>query len=217
MLIALLFTTAQASDFAALYTDSGWDSVGTTSTKDAGDVVIEVKVIDGTSCLRGTLNVNVPAKRLFEVVTDIPASPSFSSEKLIASNLLARNGDSFDYYQHLDVPSWTMAENRFWVLRGTNTSGGDTLAFQWDQFDWRSAYPELAATLKTDHSSSIEPTPNFGAWKFTETAENTRGVYYLCSNPGGNIPEWVQKAAATKTVPNTVADVVREARRRAEM
>ncbi len=215
MLTALLLTSAMASDFDTLYADAGWEEVTVAKTKDAGEVDIRLKVIEGGPCLRGTLQVNVPAKNLYDVVTDIPSAPSFSSEALHASRFLSQKEKHSEYYQHLDVPNWTMAADRYWVLRGTDLSTADTLVYQWDRFDWKASYPELAASIAAEHASAVEVSPNFGAWKFTEKDGTTHAKYYLCSNPGGNLPEWLQKAAATKTLPNTVADVVREARKRA--
>ena len=43
----------------------------------------------------------------------------------------------------------------------------------------------------------------------------TEARYYICSDAGGTLPEWLKKAAATKTLPGTISDAVREGRKRA--
>ncbi|MCB9674789.1 MAG: hypothetical protein H6737_06705 [Alphaproteobacteria bacterium] len=216
----LWMSIALAADWSALADPSGWELVATGSHEHAepgggtSPIEIRLKTIDGTRCLQGTTVVGLDRDVLYDVVTDVPAAKDFSSETLLAAEVLGRDGKSVDYYQHLDVPGWTMANDRFWVLRGTDTSAGDVRSFRWERFDWRTAYPELAKRIEADHKGSVEPDPNYGSWRFEPADGKTRAVYTLCSNPGGSLPEWVQKAAATRTLPGTIGDVMREAGRR---
>ncbi len=214
VLAALTATTATAADWDALLADTGWEEVGQSSTKATGDIDIKLKEIGGHPCLRGHAVVDAKIDALYDVVTDVPAAKDFSSETLFDSRVLGRDADAIEYYQHLDVPNWTMASDRFWVLRGEPASSGDVRAFRWDRFDWRSKYPDLASDIDTNYSSSVEPDPNWGQWMFQPKGAQTEATYFICSNPGGSLPEWLQKAAATKTLPGTMADVVREAQKR---
>jgi hypothetical protein len=214
MLSLLLVAAASAADFDALLSDTGWEEVDRVDRKELGTAVVRVKTIEGGRCLQGDVTVDVPVDILLDVVTDIPAARRFSSEKLIAARELGREGGAVHYYQHLDVPNWTMAADRYWVLSGQQVTEGDRTSFRWQRFDWRSRYPDLAVELDRDHPDAVEPVPNWGAWVFQPADGRTRARYYLCSDPGGSLPDWLQKAAATKTLPNTMADVVREAQRR---
>ncbi len=215
LIFALLSSAALAADFDTLLADSGWEVVAEPSTKETGPIDLRLKVIDGTQCLRGRAVVDVPIANLYDVITDVPSAKNFSSETLLESKVIGHSGASVDYYQHLDVPSWTMASDRFWVLRGAPADEGTTRAFRWQRFDWRAAYPDLAKSIDTDHSSAVEPTPNWGTWQFTPSDNGTVAVYYICTNPGGSLPEWLARRAAVQTFPDTMGDVVREAMKRA--
>lgn len=209
-----LVSAAVAADFDAMFAADGWAAAATSSAEETGEIVLSTKVIDGNTCLRGEATVTASIDKLAEVVADVPAAAEFSSEKLIASRVLGRDGDRVEYYQHLDVPNWTMVANRFWVLQGTASVDGETRSYRWDRFEWREKYADLAAELARDHASAVEPNPNFGGWVFTPEGSAVKATYYLCSNAGVSLPEWVQRAAATRTLPGTMADVVREAQRR---
>lgn len=108
-----------------------------------------------------------------------------------------------------------MAADRYWVLEGWGATEGELTSYRWERFEWREQYPELAKRLDTEHVGAVEPNPNYGAWTFQPKGEVVESRYYVCSNPGGSLPEWLQKMAATKTLPGTMGDAVAEARRRA--
>lgn len=205
---------APAADFDALLSPSGWELRGSTEHDLLGTVQISTKEIQGLTCLQGTALVQARAGTMLAVVEDIDAALSWSRAGLIGTRILGRQGNAIDYYQHLDVPDWTMAADRYWVLRSmVSTAADGAVQFRWDRFDWRSQYPDLAAELDRDHPKAVEPDPNFGAWSFRDGAAGSELRYFLCTE-SGNLPSWLQKAAATKTVPDAMADVVREARRR---
>ena len=205
-----------SADFDALLSDSGWESVGSKSTNETGPMSLHAKTIAGTVCVRAVAEVDVPADTVYEVITDVPAAQRFSSETLLESRVLGRDGANVHYYQHLDVPGWTMASDRYWVLSGHEVRTESSRAFRWQRFDWKTAYPDLAKAIASEHPAAVEPLTNYGSWVF-EAADGgkTRATYLICSDPGGSLPEWLKRQAATKTLPNTVQDVMREARKRA--
>lgn len=210
----ILMATAGAAPWADLLDESGWVKAGSPTTTETGAIDLRTKTIAGLPCVRGEATVQVAPEKLQAVVTDIPSAKKWSSETLIASRELGRSGGSVDYYQHLDVPGWTMASDRYWVLRGTPSVNGTTHEFRWDRFDWKAAYPALATEISTKHSGSVEPATNYGAWSFTGKEGGTQVRYTICSDPGGSIPDWLKETAATKTLPATMADVVREGKKR---
>lgn len=210
-----LLVAAHAANFDTLLATTGWSDIGKDNKPETGPMTLHLKEIDGVQCLRAVAHVDVPADTIYEVVTDVPAAREFSSETLLASRVLGSKGRAVHYYQHLDIPGWTMASDRYWVLEGRDASTEATRTFRWDRFDWRTQYPELARELDTEHPGAVEPVTNYGAWVLAAEGAGTRAEYYICSDPGGSLPEWLKKTAATKTLPNTVADVMREARKRA--
>lgn len=204
---------APAPPWDTLLSDEGWSQVATPSTP-TGQIDLRLKEIGGKPCLRGEVAVEVGADALLQTATDIDHSMDFSRESLQASKVLQSEGTRVDYYQVLDVPDWTMAADRFWVLRGEKQVSGEDQTFRWNRFDWRTDYPELAKELDDKHAGAIEPETNWGAWVFRPVEGKTLVRYHLCSSAGGALPEWLQKAAATKTLPNTMADVIEEAKKR---
>lgn len=206
--------SAAAADFDALLSPDGWELRGSAEHALLGPVEISTKDLAGVTCMVGAARVQASARTMLGVVDDIDGALSWSTAGLIDTRVLGRQGASVDYYQHLDVPDWTMAADRYWVLRREIVTGSDgAVVFRWDRFDWRSAYPDLAAELDRDHAKAVEPVPNFGAWSFLDQGDQALVRYYLCTE-SGKLPGWLQKAAATKTVPDAMADVVREARKR---
>jgi|GEM_PF-1501525 len=215
-LLSSLSSPARAEDarFASLLSDQGWEQAGKANNALLGEVLLALKDVEGTRCLLGSATVDAKAATMLAVVQDIPGATSWSTAGLTASRVLGKDGVKVDYLQVLDVPDWTMASDRYWVLRGAPATEADgSMAFRWDRFDWRAAYPLVATELDRDLPKAVEPAPNFGAWDFKEQAGGTLLRYYLCTE-SGSLPTWLQKAAATKTLPSTMADVVREAHRR---
>lgn len=214
-LLALgLAHAADAPPWDALLGDEGWSQLATPTSSSGHTVDLRLKEIGGIPCLRGEVRGVWSVASLMATAADIEGSPKFSSEKLHASEVLARTDRSMDYLQILDVPDWTMAADRFWVLRAEQFERGGGTGFRWQRFDWKAAYPQLATRLATDHADAVEPDPNWGAWLFTPVEGETLVRYHLCSNAGGSLPGWLQKAAATRTLPGTMGDLLLEATRR---
>jgi hypothetical protein len=196
-------------------TEVDWRALTAVSAKETGEIVVEQKTVSGTLCLRGRMTIPTAPDALYDVVTDIATEPRWSSETLTASEILRRDGTTLDYYQHLAVPRWTMASDRFWVLRGRDASAKTAREFRWERFDWVTEYPELEQRIQREQPGAVEPQANLGFWRFTPGAAGTVATYAICTSAGGSIPQWIQKKAATQALPGTMADVAREARRRA--
>jgi len=194
--------------------EAGWAPLATVSTPVTGEVDVTQREVAGTRCLRGRMRIDADPDVLYAVVTDIRTEPSWSSETLVESEILDARVGEIDYYQHLSVPRWTMAADRYWVLRGRDRSGPSVREFRWERFEWASIYPGLGRRIDRDHEGAVEPTQNFGFWRFESTQLGTVATYAICTSAGGAIPEWVQRKAASRALPGTMADVAREARRR---
>jgi hypothetical protein len=68
--------------------------------------------------------------------------------------------------------------------------------------------------VKDEHPNAVEPTVNVGSWVFDAGDSGVKMTYSICTRPGGSIPVAIQNAATRRTLPDTLGDVVREARRR---
>lgn len=214
-MIAWMMAAAMAGspDWTSLTSTSGWKSI-TTKSSEFGSIGVWHKEIDGIPCLLGTLQTDVPVAHLMEIVMDIPSSTRWSSADLGISETLKRSGNVLEFWQYINIPNWTMVADRFWVLRGERAVLGTAERFRWQRIDAASAYPSLITRARERDSGAVEPPTNWGEWDFVANSEGTQVQYRACADVGGSIPQSIQQWIATRTLPDTVGDVVREAKRR---
>jgi hypothetical protein len=148
------------------------------------------------------------------VLADVEGARSWSSAGISEAKLLSKSVNKLEYYQYLDVPSWTMSSDRFWFLQSTLESGAERAALRWSPLVNGGAHAAYYAEVKAAHPDAIEPTANVGSWVFERQSDGTHVTYSVCTLPGGSIPTMVQNAATRKTLPDTVGDAVRAARKR---
>jgi hypothetical protein len=123
---------ALAGDYDALVSEDGWTHLELVHAGAAGDVQLDVKQLD-TPCLRATATVDLPADVLLDVVTDVPGAGAITRETLLASEVLGEHDGAIDYYQHLDVPGWTLSADRYWVVRGQRSLGPNGPQYRWSR------------------------------------------------------------------------------------
>ena len=215
MLTTLVLSLATAAEprWDQLTTSTGWESVATKSS-DFGAVAVYHKKIDGIDCLTGVLNTDAKAETLMAVVHDVPSSLQWSSADLVYSETLGRSSGAIQFWQYINIPNWTLVADRFWVGEGRTSTVGESQKFRWNRLDATGAYPALVEKARATDSGAVEPPTNWGEWTFTPVNGQTEVIYRACADVGGRIPESVQRWIATQTLPDTIADLVREARRR---
>lgn len=203
---------AAAPTWAQINTDSGWvhDSVMNGET---AKIDVATRTISGTPCFRASTKVAAHPDKLLEAAADIDGSKRWSSAGLAEAKLLSKSSTNLDYYQVLDVPGWTMASDRFWFLHGTVERPAGSIVFRWERLDQGGAFRSQWQDVKARYSSAVEPPVNVGAWVFTGTG-TVDIKYYICTDSGGSIPQTLQTAATRRTLPATVDDLVKEARKR---
>ena len=130
-----------------------------------------------------------------------------------ASVTLKSTATELDYYQVLENPS--PIADRYWFLRGTYGRSGEDRVFSWELVDPVTAWPAALADVKSKFPNAVMTSVNVGDWTFTPQGDQTRIRYRICTDAGGNIPRWVGEIAAKTTLPTNVADIVKEAKRRA--
>lgn len=212
--LPVMATSALATPTHSQIDAAGWAVVSTVNDADAGEVTISRATVDGVECFRGTAKTDVAPSTLLAVVADIDSSTRWSSAGLTEAKLLAKSGNELSYYQYLDVPGWTMSADRYWFLRSTVSVSPDKASLAWSRLVDGGGFAEVYQKVKTEHPDAVEPPVNVGSWTFTRSGASVDIVYAICTVPGGSIPVAIQNAATKKTLPNTVGDVVREARRR---
>lgn len=194
---------------------ASWSVVTTVKNDNAGDVTISKAVVEGIECYRGTATTDQDPAKMLGVVADVEGAKRWSSAGITEAKLLSRSGDQIAYYQYLDVPGWTMAADRFWFLTSTLVQKGDLAELKWSQLPTADGpYAETYNAVKANHPNAVEPTVNVGSWRFQGVTPAVKMTYSVCTLPGGSIPLAIQNAATKRTLPDTLGDVVREARAR---
>jgi hypothetical protein len=86
--------------------------------------------------------------------------------------------------------------------------------YRWEKLDAATAYPDVRTRALGISSGAIEPPATWGQWTFVRNAAGTVVNYRACADVGGSLPAGIRKWVATRTLPDTVADLVLEAQRR---
>lgn len=214
MFLALL-SFAHATDYsgywAALDDQAGWEALGTKQTAELGAVSIRQKVILGQDCLEGSGDTSAQASTLLSFAADIPNQPGWSTAPVTTSANLTPAGDSFDYYQVLDLPR--PLSDRYWFVHADIVRAPVVLRFRWEEIDPAALYPEVLATILAKTPGAVRTKVNVGDWTFSSGAGTTHIRYRICTDVGGAIPDWAGEYAARSTLPNNLADIVRAAQK----
>lgn len=200
--------------WSELSSASGWSEVASRPS-DVGKVTVYHKEIGGVPCLQGVTTSTQAPEKLLAVVMDIPSSTRWSSADVKISETLATTpSGAVHYWQYLDVPNWTMVYDRYWVLEGRASTSGDLRRFRWTKLDSGAAYPAVVQRAQAREAGAVEPPVNWGEWTFQPKGGVTEVQYRACADVGGKLPLSIQQWVASRTLPDTVADVIREAGRR---
>lgn len=213
MLWLMMGALAQANEWnvnwSSLRAESGW-SVSYSTEKNIGTVKVLKKDINGFPCFQGQSNTTIDVPVLMGVATDITGAKKWSTAGVTKAEVLAQGGGVIDYYQYLDIP---FLSDRHWFLRGHIERSGVETRFRWDRIS-DSEHPDKIRQLRAASPSAVEPPLNIGAWVFIEGDKDTQVRYYICTHPGGSVPDSLQSIGTEKTLPNNVVDLIVEAQRR---
>jgi hypothetical protein len=192
---------------AALDADSGWRM----HKEDAkGGVDVFIKDIDGLEVpgFKGTKVVDVSSDKLFDAIVDIANQAGISEDiPLKQSHILAASATQIDFWQYLDVPGWTFANDRFWFCRGKifrDFGGPGHHKWTWDKLEG-SSFPAALAKAKAIDEDAVETSLNHGSWEvIPQGGGKTLLIYRVVSNPGGKLPKSAQKLATGTTLPDNL-------------
>jgi hypothetical protein len=180
-----------------------------------GAVAVFHRRIGETHCLQGVTTSTLTAPQILTVAEDVDSARAWSHSGLSVSRTLKVSAEGKDMLQLLDIPNWTMVVDRYWVVRGREEAVGDGgRRWRWTRLDAETAYPQVHAEYTTS-GRAMEVPVNWGEWVISPAGGHSNVTYRVCTEVGGSIPEWLQKLAAQRTLPDTVADVLREAAVRA--
>jgi len=212
MIALLVLNTAAAEPtWSQLQTDSGWNLSHTTEHSATGEIQIYKQTVAGVACFRGQSQTSASAESMLTVAMDVEGAISWSSAGISEAETLSRSASQIDYYQYLNIP---IISDRFWFLRGTVERSGNQINFHWSRLHNGGEHAARYQAIKTQHPNAIEPPVNVGAWSFETTGNNVLVRYYICTDPGGRIPASLQVLGTEGTLPDTIGDLVTEAKRR---
>lgn len=211
--LTLLATPALADPGAAavqksLDSDAGWE-VHKLDAK--GGVDVYKKTIPGVDipAFKGIKVMDVDGDKLFAAIIDFPNQVGLSKDiPLTHSVILKNSGSVIDFWQYLDVPGWTLANDRFWFARAhiTRNIGGTAGHHKqtWQHID-AGAWPDALAKAKSIDDDAVMTPLNYGSWEVIPQADGrVQVIYRVVSDPGGVLPKAAQAIATGKTLPDNL-------------
>jgi hypothetical protein len=223
LLLLLLASPAAAAEgdaiLKSLADESGWTLVKANAK---GGVDVYKKDIPGAPvpAFKGIKVVDADPDLLFDAILDVPAHVGLSDDiPLKRSEVLARTGNTIDFWQYLDVPGWTMANDRYWFARmefSRDVGGQDGHHVQtWRIID-AGQYPKALATAQGIDDDAVMTPFNYGGWEVEALGGGkVRMTFRTMSDPGGKLPKSAQNLATQKTLPDNLLQFEAEAKRRA--
>jgi hypothetical protein len=203
-----------------LLDESGWE---VHKLKAKGDVDVYKKAVpgqDGLMCFKGVKVVDVDSTTYFDAVIDIAHHVGLSKDiPLVESHVLKRSGNDIDFWQYLDVPGWTLANDRFWFAKARimRDLGGVKGRHRqtWEKID-PNGYADAYAQAKAKDEDAVLTPINYGSWDVTPLeGGKTKVEYRVLSDPGGRLPTSAQNLATGTTLPDNILQFEAEAKRRA--
>jgi len=203
----------------ALDSSEGWDVIKLDAR---GGVDVYKKEIAGAELpgFKGVKLVDVESDLLFEAINDFDAHKGLSEDiPLVKSRVLKRDGNTLHVFAYLDVPGWTLANDRYWFVEATmnhNIGGVEGHHKQtWEKLD-ASLYPEVVDEAKSMSSKAVLVEINYGSWEvIPDRGGKTKLIYRVLSAPGGRIPNRAQALVTGQTLPDNLLQFEAEAKRRA--
>lgn len=202
--------SAAEPGFLAFESRAGWNTL---LSRPDGEPPMHIsrKKVEGVSCFQAVSRTKSSIETLVGIVTNMDDALSWSSVELHSSRILARGPGWWTYVQHLDIPTWTLVRDRFWIVTGRLTRESDGSArLRWTRVDAATVYPEIHARL-TGELDSVETPLNMGEWVFRPDGEVR---YHVCADSGGMLPDFLQRSATRRTLPDNVDALLTEAARR---
>ena len=198
--------------------DSGW-SVHKLDAK--GGVDVYKKDLAGVeiAAFKGEKIVDVDATRLFDTIIDFDHQVGLSDDiPLLHSAVLAETANTIDFWQYLDVPSWTLANDRYWFARATISRDIGGVKGHHKEA-WRgidpTAYPDALAKAQAVDEDAVLTPLNCGSWEVVPLGDGrTKLIYRVVSDPGGRLPKSAQALATGKTLPDNLLQFEAAVKRR---
>lgn len=219
--ILLIFSAFMAPTWASPPThrsieSAEWRHIANRHHDAAGNITVWNTEVSGTQCYKGMTTTKGDPKVMLDVVSDIVGTIQWSGAGVTEAKRLFQSKNKIDFYQFLDVPTWTMANDRQLFLTADIERKPHFIGFRWSRLHIDKSHPywDFYSGIRTKHPESIEPPVNVGGWYFSKKASNVEVSYVVCTDAGGVIPEGIQNEVTKRTLPDNLGDMLREAKKR---
>ena len=103
-----------------------------------------------------------------------------------------RSDTSYTAFQVFDIPFLSPRLYQFNSIRKGNN-------IHWVRTD----------TVNADHNPKniLLPPVNFGSWEVEQAGNQSKLIYRVCTDPGGNVPLWIVKQANQHYLPQMMLDI----------
>jgi hypothetical protein len=168
---------------------------------------------------KGVKVVDVDGEKLFDAIVDFAHQAGLSVDiPLTRSVVLKTSGNTVDFWQYLDVPGWTLANDRFWFVRAviSRDIGGVKGHHKqtWQEID-ASLYPDALKEAQAIDADAVLTPLNYGSWEVVPLGGGkTQLIYRVISDPGGRLPKSAQALATGRTLPDNLLQFEEAARKR---
>ena len=207
-----LSAVCESPTWRQLHSTQGW-TLHNTVENAVGSVEVWRKTIESIPCFVGKAKTDVEASILLDVARDIEGSLSWSSADLQESVTLHKSRRQMDYYQRLSIP---FVSNRHWFLRGKTERRNGELIFYWDRLIGGGPHVSFYKEKTKANPTAVEPPINVGGWSFVGEDDAVIVRYYICTHPGGSVPQQFQAIGTARTLPNNLRDLILEGQKREE-
>lgn len=174
---------------------------------DSDNITVYSRAVKG-SAIREVMAesvIEVPPRTVLAVLLDYSAYPLFMPY-VVKNEIEKIQGNKTWLFQQLDFP-WPISDRYYTVVLSNRIDPQHTDSYE---ISWNLSDEESAK-----QGNGVRIMLNQGGWRLisTDNGQSTRILYYLYTDPGGALPDWVSNTANTIAVPK----VIRALKDRAQM
>ena len=175
----------------ALQNNNGWDLIKTT---DRVKIFSKELDISPLPAFRAEMISDVDLDNLVDAAWLVEKSTEvFPNAYITDAGVYNRKNDtSYTAFQVFDIPFLVPRLYQFNSIRIGNS-------IHWTKTD------TINSSLNSD--KLMLPPVNFGSWEVQNSANQSKIIYHVCTDPGGNVPLWIVEQANQRYLPLMLIDL----------
>ena len=174
-----------------LQNNEGWELVKKT---DRVQILIKQLNVSPLPAFRAELISNVDSDRLADAAWLVEKSSDvFPNAYIIDAGVYYKRSDtSYTAFQEFDIPFLASRLYQFNSIRLGNI-------IHWTRTD--------TVNLSFNPDELLLPPVNFGSWEIQSLGNQSKIIYRVCTDPGGDIPLWIVEQANQRYLPLMLLDL----------